>query len=223
MLALGDPRADDRGGDRLVLQHPARRDVGDRDAVLVGDGVGAPQHALEDVPAAGRIDEALVLGAAPVGDRRSARAGPAICSTGSRRTACRRRAASRPSPGRAPTGRPAARRSTSENETWLVATGTPSASASARWAASKLVTPIAPISPSSFSRAISCNASSQAGCSNVHQWNCSRSILSTPSRSSRSCTPLRTISAVIGPGSGHHLVKAIGRFVAAGIAPAAGR
>ena len=48
----------------------------------------------------------------------------------------------------------------------------PSAIASARWPASKLVTPIAPISPSSRRRCISCRASSQAGCSKVHQWNC---------------------------------------------------
>ena len=43
---------------------------------------------------------------------------------------------------------PAARRSRREKETWLLARGMPSASASARWAASKLVTPMAPISPS---------------------------------------------------------------------------
>ena len=71
----------------------------------------------------------------------------------------------------------------------MLASGMPSASASARWAASKLVTPIAPISPSSRSRVISCRASSQAGCSKLHQWNCRRSTCSTPSRSSRSWTP----------------------------------
>ena len=34
VLALAEPRADDRCGDGLVLEHPARGDVGDRDAVL---------------------------------------------------------------------------------------------------------------------------------------------------------------------------------------------
>ena len=37
VLALAEPRADDGRGDRLVLEHPARRDIGDRDAMLSRD------------------------------------------------------------------------------------------------------------------------------------------------------------------------------------------
>ena len=44
----------------------------------------------------------------------------------------------------------------------------------------------------------------------------------TPRRSRRCCTPARTTSGVIGPGGGHHLVKAV-RAAAAGAARDSGR
>ena len=89
----------------------------------------------------------------------------------------------------------------------------PSANASARCAASKLVTPIAPIRPFLLAAAPSRAAHrARPDARSVHQWNCSRSTLVDaepvePFVHARA----RTISAVIGPGCGHHLVKAIGR------------
>ena len=134
------------------------------------------EDALEGVPAAGGVDEAAVLGAAPVGHLARARGRRASARRGSRRRGCRRRGGARRCGRRTRSSGPAARRSRSEKETWLLASGMPSASASARWAASKLVTPMAAISPSLRRRASSCRASSQAGCSKLHQWNCSRSM-----------------------------------------------
>ncbi len=70
MLALAQAGADDRRRDGVVFEHPAGRDVGDRDAVPVGDLPGRAEQALEGRPAAGDVDEALVLAAAPVRRRR---------------------------------------------------------------------------------------------------------------------------------------------------------
>ena len=47
-------------------------------------------------------------------------------------------------------------------------------------------------------------------------------MVETPSRRRLRSTPARTISGVIGPGGGHHLVKTLGRLAPAG-APAATR
>ena len=68
VLALAKPRTDDRGRHRLVLQHPTRRDVGDRNPVLAADLRRGGQNALERLPTAGYVDEALVFRTAPVGD-----------------------------------------------------------------------------------------------------------------------------------------------------------
>jgi hypothetical protein len=68
MLALAESRADDHRGDRILLEHPARGDVGDRDAVLDGNGLCRREDPLEHPPAADRVDEALVLRLAPVGN-----------------------------------------------------------------------------------------------------------------------------------------------------------
>lgn len=76
-------------------------------------------------------------------------------------------------------------RATSETETRLVDRDRPSASARAKCAESKVVTPMSPISPSRRSRTSSCTASSQVGWSNRHQWNGRRSTRSMPSRRSR--------------------------------------
>ena len=69
VLALAEPRADDHGGDRRLLQDPAGRDVGDRDAVAAGHLGQRGQDGLQHGPAADRVDEALVLHLAPVADR----------------------------------------------------------------------------------------------------------------------------------------------------------
>ena len=69
VLALAQPRADDDGGDRRLLQDPAARDVGDRDAVAVRHLGERSQDGLQHGPAADRVDEALVLHLAPVADR----------------------------------------------------------------------------------------------------------------------------------------------------------
>ena len=74
MLALAEPRADDHRADCFLLEHPARGDVGDRDAVLDRDGLRRREDTLQHVPAADRVDEALVLRLAPVGNVR--RRGP---------------------------------------------------------------------------------------------------------------------------------------------------
>jgi hypothetical protein len=75
VVAFGQPRADDHGADRRMLQHPARRDVGDGDAVPPGDRRDLAQQALEHGPAAHRADEAAVLHLGPVGDVGSAGSG----------------------------------------------------------------------------------------------------------------------------------------------------
>ena len=68
MLALAEAGADDRRGDGRLVEHPARRDIGQRSAVLLRDAVERGQNALKDGPAADGIDEALVLHPAPVGE-----------------------------------------------------------------------------------------------------------------------------------------------------------
>src|SRR6266478_9894709 len=70
MLALAEPRADDHRADCFLLEHPPRGDVGDRDAVLDRDGLRRREDTLQYVPAADRVDEALVLRLAPVGNLR---------------------------------------------------------------------------------------------------------------------------------------------------------
>ena len=53
VLALAEPRADDDGGDRRLLEHPARRDIGDRDAMLAAQPAEtASRMLLKHVPAA---------------------------------------------------------------------------------------------------------------------------------------------------------------------------
>jgi hypothetical protein len=69
MLAFAEPRTDDHRGDRRLLEDPAGRDVGDRDAVPAGHLGQGGQDRLQHGPAADRIDEALVLHLAPVADR----------------------------------------------------------------------------------------------------------------------------------------------------------
>ena len=135
------------------------------------------------LPAAGGIDEALVFRAAPVGHRsRLGLAEPALRQEAAAERAIGEQlhaafAAERPTARRRRGGRPA--RTTPG---WW-RSGCRRRAPARRCAASKLVRPIAPIRPSSRSRFSSCRASSQAGCSKVHQWNCSRSTCSTPSRS----------------------------------------
>src|SRR5207249_12070962 len=70
MLALAEPRADDHRADRFLLEHPARGNVGDRDAVLDRDGLRRRENTLQHVPATDRVDEALILRLAPVGNLR---------------------------------------------------------------------------------------------------------------------------------------------------------
>ena len=69
VLALAEPRADDDRGHRRLLEHPAGRDVGDRDAVAARDLGQRGEDALQHGPAADGVDEALVLHLAPVADR----------------------------------------------------------------------------------------------------------------------------------------------------------
>ena len=69
VLALAQPRADDDGGDRRLLQDPAGRDIGDRDAVAARHLGQRGQHGLQHGPAADGVDEAPVLHLAPVADR----------------------------------------------------------------------------------------------------------------------------------------------------------
>ena len=69
VLALAQPCADDDGGHGCLLQHPAGRDIGDRDGVLLGDRGERAQDGLQDVPAAGRLDETAIFLLAPVVDR----------------------------------------------------------------------------------------------------------------------------------------------------------
>src|SRR5688572_5101512 len=66
MFALGDPRPDDGGTHRIVVQHPARRDVGDRHAVPFRDLAGRRENVLKWLPSTGGINEALVFRAAPI-------------------------------------------------------------------------------------------------------------------------------------------------------------
>src|SRR6266436_10130236 len=70
MLTLAEPRADDHGADRLLLEHLARGDVGYRDAMLGRNGLRSREDPLQHVPPADRVDEALVLRLAPVGNVR---------------------------------------------------------------------------------------------------------------------------------------------------------
>ena len=81
VLALAGPGADDHRGHRRLLEHPARGDVGDRDAVPARHLGQRREHALQHRPAADGVDEALVLHLAPVADlrcRRLGRAEPAV-------------------------------------------------------------------------------------------------------------------------------------------------
>src|SRR5690606_30426492 len=61
VLALAESRADDGRRNSLMLQHPARRHVGERDAVLAPYFGRGGENALEAPPAAGNVDEALVF------------------------------------------------------------------------------------------------------------------------------------------------------------------
>ncbi len=67
MTAVRD--ADDNGGHGAAVEHPARRHVGDRDAVLRGDWREGRQEALQAVPATGFVDDQAILDERPVGER----------------------------------------------------------------------------------------------------------------------------------------------------------
>ena len=82
VLALAQAGADDDGSDRLLLQHPARCDIGNRDAVLAGNRRERSENTLQHVPAADPIDEAHVFHRAPVADIGRSRLGPAMPSIG---------------------------------------------------------------------------------------------------------------------------------------------
>ena len=68
MPPFAEPRADDHRGDRRLFERPARRDVGDRNAFAPRDAVERRKNRLQGRPAAGGVDEALVLHLAPVVD-----------------------------------------------------------------------------------------------------------------------------------------------------------
>ena len=77
MVSLAEPRADDHRRDGRMIERPARRHIGDRDAVLLRDRVERAEDRLECAPAAGGVDEALVFHLAPVGDLIARRLRPA--------------------------------------------------------------------------------------------------------------------------------------------------
>ena len=68
VLAFAETRADDHRTDRGLLEHPARCHVGNRHGMLRRDRSQRPEQSLEDLPAADRVDEALVFHGAPIGD-----------------------------------------------------------------------------------------------------------------------------------------------------------
>ena len=110
------------------------------------------QNVLQHVPAADLVDEALVFHLAPVGDVAGRRLRPAEPFLGEQ--AAGERAVGEelePLARQNALMSSAARRSSSEKQTWLVAIRNARASRAARrWSVSKLVTPRWPISPSSL-------------------------------------------------------------------------
>src|SRR5262249_25546095 len=68
VLALAKAGADDDACHRLLIEHPARCDIGNRCAVLASDLSQDIEKSLQHAPAADPIDEALVLHGAPVAD-----------------------------------------------------------------------------------------------------------------------------------------------------------
>ena len=103
--------------------------------------------------------------------------------------------------------RPCARRSISEHDTWFDTSGTPLARAMRKCAVSKLVTPIAPMSPSTRRSARCPSASSHDESLNRHAWNCSSSTRSVRNRDRERTTAVRVASALTPPGAGTHLVR----------------
>ena len=67
VLALTQPRANDHSPYRLLLEYPAQGHRRDRHAMPVGDLVCRQQYTLVRGPSANSLDEAAVLGLAPVG------------------------------------------------------------------------------------------------------------------------------------------------------------
>ena len=79
VLAFTQARADDGSAHGRLLEHPAKRDRGNRHPVFAGNGIGGLQNRLEGMPATDGLDEAVVLGLAPVFDGcRFALAQPAL-------------------------------------------------------------------------------------------------------------------------------------------------
>ena len=79
VLAFTQARADDGSAHGRLLEHPAKRDRGNRHPVFAGNRIGGLQNRLEGMPATNGLDEAVVLGLAPVGNGgRLALAQPAL-------------------------------------------------------------------------------------------------------------------------------------------------
>src|SRR5947207_180108 len=68
VLALAEPRANYDASNRFLLEHPARRDIADRDTVLGRHFRRGIQDFLQGLPASDRLDEAQIFHRAPVGD-----------------------------------------------------------------------------------------------------------------------------------------------------------
>ena len=66
MLAFAQSRPDDHGGDCVVVEHPARGDVGDGRPVFFRDTVERLEQLLEDGPAAHDLDETPIFHFAPI-------------------------------------------------------------------------------------------------------------------------------------------------------------
>ena len=66
MFGLAQARAHNGSRHGGLVQHPARRDVGNRHPVFQRDGMRRPQHALQGGPAAHGVNEAAVFHLAPV-------------------------------------------------------------------------------------------------------------------------------------------------------------
>ena len=123
---LAEPRPDDDGRDRRMIQHPAGRHIGDRHPMplrrLCAAAARMPWNTAQPPTASMKRLYLLLLQS---GERlgRPAPARRASARTGDRPPACHRPAAAPHGRGRRRLSAPAARRSSSENDTWLVRSG----------------------------------------------------------------------------------------------------
>ena len=160
VLALAEARADDDGGDGGLLQHPARRDIGDGDAMPPRHRSSAASTRCRAVPAADLLDEAAVFHLAPVGDVGGGGLGlaePLLVEqpAGQRAVGEELHAVLEADGAHLFRGAPV-----EHGEADLVRSDRDAVSlSSSRWSVSKLVTPSAPIRPSSRSAASSRMAS----------------------------------------------------------------